>query len=221
MSDNATSIRRRLDGWREQKADRLNPIRFHLIEVLERRVADQVGEARRVLEARLATLVESYAQALQKSSRLLDAGSLAITPRPSTRSALGQLVDDLATHHAARSPTRPTHSSAGAPARIHALQTLDEFRDVWSHLHEQSHLRQALARSPGDVGPLNSASLVHRSLTLMHQLSPSYLQHFLAYLDALAWMEKLQDRSAVGAGQNPRISSPGKRSRSKPARPNL
>jgi hypothetical protein len=42
---------------------------------------------------------------------------------------------------------------------------------------------------PKNAGPLNSSSLVHRSLSLMREVSPEYLQHFLGYLDSLAWLE--------------------------------
>ena len=42
-----------LDAWREQGADRLDPVRFHFIEALERRAAGHSGEARRILDDRV------------------------------------------------------------------------------------------------------------------------------------------------------------------------
>jgi hypothetical protein len=55
---------------------------------------------------------------------------------------------------------------------------------------------------------LNSAVLVHRSLTLMSELSPGYLQHFLMYLDNLAWLEQLQPRTTTPARDVGRIPKP-------------
>ncbi|HDV6357027.1 TPA: DUF2894 domain-containing protein, partial [Burkholderia cenocepacia] len=60
--------------------------------------------------------------------------------------------------------------------------------------------------------PLNSNSLVHRSLATMRELSPDYLQQFLSYVDALAWLEDL-----VGGGAQPEKEAPRAKA-AKPAR---
>lgn len=215
MNENATSVRQLLEAWRKQNVDQLNPVRFHLIEVLERRAADQVGESRRALDARLATLTESYAQDLEESGSRADAHAGIEALCPSVRGALGRLVDDVAVCKAALGPQRLANNTATARPTSLSLPMLDEVRGTWSRLREQSHVRQALASSPSNVGPLNSASLVHRSLTLMQQLSPGYLQHFLAYVDALAWMEQWQELRSLEAAQNARAASAGKRGRGK------
>ena len=67
-----------------------------------------------------------------------------------------------------------------------------------------------------DAGPLNSGSLVHRSLTLMRELSPGYLQQFLSYVDTLSWMEQLSDGGALTAQNEHRAVSARKRARAKP-----
>ena len=77
------------------------------------------------------------------------------------------------------------------------LEALAYFRDTWSRLSSERQLRQSLAQVPGNAGPLNSSSLVHRSLSLMRELSPGYLQQFLSYVDALSWMEQLNGGSAL------------------------
>ncbi|ERI30971.1 PF11445 domain protein [Burkholderia cenocepacia BC7] len=53
MTDDATQVRATLDAWREQGADRLDPVRFHRIDALERRAAVLDGAARALLDARL------------------------------------------------------------------------------------------------------------------------------------------------------------------------
>ena len=53
-----------------------------------------------------------------------------------------------------------------------------------------------MSRTPDNAGPLNSHALVLRSLALMRELSPDYLQRFLAQLDTWMWLEDLGQRPA-------------------------
>lgn len=74
---------------------------------------------------------------------------------------------------------------------------LDYFRELWAGVNARRQLRQSQEQVPDNAGPLNSSHLVHRSLSLMRGLSPGYLRHFLAHLEALSWMEQM------GAGPEP------------------
>jgi Protein of unknown function (DUF2894) len=96
------------------------------------------------------------------------------------------------------------------------LEALGEFRKIWSELRTDSQVRQSLEQVPTDAGPLNSGSLVHRSLTLMRELSPGYLQQFLSYVDTLSWMEQMNDGGALMTKEGPRTGSARKRARAKP-----
>jgi hypothetical protein len=88
------------------------------------------------------------------------------------------------------------------------LPVLDDFREMWSKISTERQLRQSLAQVPGNAGPLNSSSLVHRSLSLMHELSPGYLRQFLSYVDALSWMEQMA--GSIPAGKHaPRAGKGG------------
>ncbi|GHA75294.1 hypothetical protein GCM10007067_10510 [Lysobacter bugurensis] len=80
----------------------------------------------------------------------------------------------------------------------------------------ESQLREALEEAPENAGPLNSASLVHRALTLMREVSPEYLAPFMAYVDALAWLEGMDMHSASAATASPAGAGSNKRSRAKP-----
>lgn len=53
MDSAGTHARAMLDAWRARGADRLDPVRFHVIAALDRRAAGHSGEARRILDARL------------------------------------------------------------------------------------------------------------------------------------------------------------------------
>lgn len=61
MTGDAMRTRALLDAWREQRADRIDPVRFHRLDALERRAAALDGSARTLLDAQLAALVDDYA----------------------------------------------------------------------------------------------------------------------------------------------------------------
>jgi len=204
MSDVETPVRATLDAWREQNADRLNPIRFHFIVALDRRAASHDGEARRILDNRLSKLLDAYAANLEAVASKVDAADSATTPGAPARGALGGLLDHIANFEGSR------------PATFPALEALDEFRKIWSELRTDSQVRQSLEQVPTNAGPLNSGSLVHRSLTLMRELSPGYLQQFLSYVDTLSWIEQMNDGGALVAPNGPRAMGAKKRARGKP-----
>jgi Protein of unknown function (DUF2894) len=206
MSDMGKRARATLDAWREQHADRLNPIRFHFIEALERRAAVHDGEARRILDDRLSELLEAYAGDLDIAASSVDVAYSATTSDAPARGALGGLIDHIANVEVPQSSTFPE------------LEALDEFRKLWSSLRTDSQVRQSLEQVPTDAGPLNSGSLVHRSITLMRELSPGYLQQFLSYVDTLSWIDQMKDGGALAAKDGTRAVNTRKRVRAKTAR---
>ncbi|WP_458068998.1 DUF2894 domain-containing protein [Rhodanobacter sp. BL-MT-08] len=215
MSDSGARIRKLLDAWRQQNADRLSPWRFHFIEVLERRAAGHDGATRQLLDERLSKLVEAYAADLDNAaSRAGDANGVSASSAPA-RGALGTLLDDIANRAATRVDDLATTDATPGTAALPTLEALDEFRSIWSEVRIESQIRQSLEQVPADAGPLNSGSLVHRSLTLMHELSPGYLQHFLSYIDTLSWMEQMSDGSPKDGA---RTADTTKRTRAKTPR---
>ena len=219
MSDSGTRARAILDAWREQSADRLNPLRLHFIEALERRATGHVGEARRLLDERLSTLIKAHADDLEIAASNVDAAVNAATPSAPARGALAGLIDHIANTTVARGDDLVARDAAPQPAALQSLAALDEFRKIWSEVRTDSQVRQSLEQVPANAGPLNSGSLVHRSLTLMRELSPGYLQQFLAYVDTLSWMEQMRDGGALAAKEEPRSVSARKRVRGKPRMP--
>nr|WP_249177805.1 DUF2894 domain-containing protein [Burkholderia multivorans] len=172
-----------LDAWREQGAAQLDPVRFHRLDALERRAAALDGDARRLLDARLAALADEYAQLVARTPA--PAGPDAPQAHASSRGALAGLVERLA-------------RDAQADRRGIDPELVDYFRATWAKVRTEQQYRQSLDQVPRNAGPLNSNSLVHRSLSTMRELSPAYLQQFLSYVDALACFEDF-----VGAGAQP------------------
>jgi hypothetical protein len=199
-----------LDAWREQGADRLDPVRFRFIEAMVRRAADHEGEARRVIDERLSGLLEAYSGDLERDV-VSRADASPDTVCEKARGPLAGLVAHIASHAASdgEGSTLPRLSSNPE------LKALDYFRQTWSKVSTERQLRQSLEQVPGNAGPLNSSSLVHRSLSLMRELSPGYLQQFLSYVDALSWMEQIAGGVAAPAKEVPRAASAKKGTRSK------
>lgn len=168
-------------------------IRAQLIAAMERRTAGLDGEARRALDTRLA------------KQRALDVDAPGGTPdahaTPPQPSPLQELVD-----HLARGAS-PEH------AAYPDVPALADFRQLWSTLRADSQLKQSVAHTPTDAGPLNSTALASRAIALMRELSPAYLRSFLAYVDDLAWLEPLGSAGSVTASGAPARK---KRARRKP-----
>jgi hypothetical protein len=168
-------------------------IRQRTLAAMERRAAGYDGETRRVLEEKIERL---------RGTAGVDPTAARATTAPAARGPLGGLVDSLA-------------AGAGSTA-FPELPMLEDFRRLWSRVRTESQLRQSMAPVPEHAGPLNSAALVHRSIALMRDLSPGYLQHFLAYVDDLSWMERIADPGASGPGGPQQPATIGKRTRKKP-----
>ncbi len=95
------------------------------------------------------------------------------------------------------------------------LDVLEYFRETWSKLSTDGNLRQSLAQVPENAGPLNSSHLVHRALSLMHDVSPDYLRHFLRHADALSWLEDMETTGVLGNKPAARAATVAKPSRAK------
>ena len=185
-----------LDAWRERGDHHHDPVRFRFIEALARRAAMHRGDARRILDDKLTRLLAAYGEDLD--TRVSCADATANPPTPPDRSALAELVDHIGRH-----------------ASTHDVETLSYFRSTWSRLSAERRLTQSLAKLPENAGPLNSHQLVHRSLTLMRELSPEYLHRFMAYVDTLLWIDQANAGSATPGADSPRAESPRKTARAK------
>ena len=193
MDGNHAGAGDRLAHWRGQQLDRQDPVQFAFLEALQQRTLAASGSLRQVLDARLEALLEGYA------ARLAD------VPAGVAGAAHAGRQDTLALLGRPRDTSNPHYP---------ALPALARFRSDWAALRTEGQVRQTLAQTPSDGGPLNSSVLVHRAIGWMGEVSPGYLQHFLAYVDNLAWLEQMQQRGTLPS----RDSAPG-RAPAKPRRP--
>ncbi|WP_231755271.1 DUF2894 domain-containing protein [Bordetella sp. N] len=198
-----------LAAWREQGWARLDIVAFVFMEGLARRAVAQEGEARQRLDARLAQLMKDYAARIESAGALAPApeiveqagpeasgipnspntagtpGTVRVTRAPRPVTALTELSKEL-TDHAAKNK-----SALPWTAHYPELPLLDEFQQLWSRVSASLRVQESQFEVPDNAGPLNSSHLVHRSLALMRELAPGYLQHFLAYVDVMSWLEPM------------------------------
>ncbi|MFC5429920.1 DUF2894 domain-containing protein [Paraburkholderia denitrificans] len=200
MNNDARDANEAMPTDAQRGADRLDPVRARFIEALERRAASQSGKARELLNATLSELIA------QSSASFGNAESAVSAVTPIDRAPATGPLRELA-----NLMTEP----ANGRARPSAPEMLDYFRRTWATVRTESQLRQSLVQVPQNAGPLNSSSLVHRALSLMRELSPGYLQHFLSYVDALSWMEQPGIADAAASKEPTRTASGRKSTRSK------
>lgn len=208
MADDAPSREHdALAALRERGADRRDPVRFRLAQGLARRAAVHAGAARRAIEEKLTALLARFDAGDDAPSR----DALPVPVRE--RGALAALVDHAARQKdaaatavaASRGAPAPAHAHSGAtPVAAHAGAAADAgtvhfFKRTWSRLSADQRLAQSRASLPENAGPLNSQHLVHRSLLLMRELSPDYLERFVGYIDALQWLEQSNEAAAQEA----------------------
>ena len=180
------------------------PVRQLLAEALARRAGDRGDAVRRLLDARLATLRDDNGDG--QSRRVV------AVPAPPASGVLRELLDHIAEQAAVRDSEQ---LAAGDPPRppYPEVAQLEDARRRWSRIRAESQLRESLEAAPTDAGPLNSGRLVHRSITLMREQSSGYLQSFLSYLDALAWLEQMSDGGLLATEEAPRAAAETKRPR--------
>lgn len=198
-------------------ADRLQPLPFKALQLLAERVASAPAHRAQRLQARLdqglrtlhTALHEREAEARQR----IDA--LALQAPEAAREMARRLAaqDWVALRHPTGRPPAPpqpgalaeltaylNQASAHLPTegevRLHGglpeLKSAARFRPGWTRLRAEQRVRQALSQAPDQAGPFNSQMLLLRSLELLRKLSPAYLEHLVAQVDSLLWLEQAQ-----------------------------
>lgn len=185
----------------ERGAAHFDPVRFHFIEALSRRAARYQGEVRNVLDDRLAEALQDFSERFERAQGEAESAN---DPLPqdgqesqSPLAALAAYIAQVSATDAGAAiepddelaGTAPTDSPAIAAEE---LKSIRYFRDTWSRLSVDQQLAQALAQAPENAGPLNSHLLMLRALQRMRDISPEYLNRFMAYADALLWLEQAE-----------------------------
>jgi hypothetical protein len=179
------------DGAKEAEAAALaeeaaqrDPVGWHYIQVLAERTRTQTGPAQALLQAMLSTAVAKL------QVRLAAPQNQNTLPASSTASPLSALLQDM-TAPSAEHPLSPSGQGRMDNPRV------AQFRQQLGKISVQKQVTQAIAQAPQNAGPINSHMLVLRSLGLMRDLSPDYLNRFMGYVDTLLFLDAPQTVKAT------------------------
>ncbi|PIT81761.1 DUF2894 domain-containing protein [Limnohabitans sp. 15K] len=165
-----------LDAMRAAGAARVDAVGWHYIETLANRTQAQSGPARLLLHAKLQEALQRF------NARMTTAAQTHAASEP-LPSPLATLLQDMGPK------TAPPGSgkTAGWPSENPRIQA---FKKQLSQISVQKQVTQAIAQAPQNAGPINSHMLVLRSLGLMRDISPDYLNRFMAHVDTLLCLEE-------------------------------
>ena len=226
-----------LEALRGDGADRFDPVRWRFIEALARRSQQHQGEARRIINGKLAETLTNYRQRFEQAqneardtvARISEqfpeaGGELQRLFAEADFGALNRFVAglekrhsplaELTRHLAQLSPQEGDGGATQAPGARGELKAIRNFRKTWSKLAVDKQLAQAIEQAPDNAGPLNSHMLVLRSLALMRDISPDYLSRFMSYVDTLLWLDQAEIKDKPAAKKALAAKSPTSAGRS-------
>ena len=169
-----------INALRSSGAAERDPVRFAYLDALARRAAVQPEAIRRLVEAKLSAATSELAA--HPATPATD------TSVESTASPLTELLAYIV-QNTNEPPEAIPSATASTRRKAPALKSVAWFHDTWSRLSTEQQLTQTLAQAPENAGPMNSQHLVLRSLEVMREIAPDYLQGFMSYIDTLIWLE--------------------------------
>jgi hypothetical protein len=208
-------------------AARFDPVRLHYLQVLADRTNAHQGPVKALLDAKLAQALTAFGERFEQAQSaardkldrsvpqhlplaaelqgLLQAGDLrgvrqglASLVQRAPQASLGELTRSMVQQ--AQLAPQPVETGFDAPAGLRPeLKTTRYFRNTWSKLSVDKRVAQALAQAPKNAGPINSHMLVLRSLALMRDISPDYLNRFTSYVDTLLCLDQYDEEKQATA----------------------
>ena len=192
-----------VNALRQDGAHRFDPVRFHYIEALAHRASAHQGRVRDILDQKLAdaalALRKRFDQAQSEAHNESKRSAVATSDLPPHRDTLGDLVRQLEQ----QAPEAVDGGAGPQLARPAELKSVRYFRNTWSRLSAERKVAHALDQAPKNAGPINSHVVALRSLALMRDTSPDYLNRFMSYVDTLLCLDQ-GNRGTPPAAKAPR-----------------
>lgn len=214
----SADLQQQLDAWRRAGAHRFDPVRFRYMEVLARRAQEQGEKVQGILEGRLARALADWSARYENAQAMASTDAAAAAPDAVAPGPLALLLRDLAQHaHGQSDANADAERTLTDSVRVRPeLKSVRDFRDSWSRLSADQQVRQSMGQAPKNAGPLNSHMLALRSLGLMREISPDYLNRFVSYADTLLCLE-LRESEPVASSTGADSKRPkARRSRARP-----
>lgn len=233
--DSSLELNALIASLRTAGADQFDPVRLHYMEVLAKRAIAHQGSVKRMLDVKLAQALASFKERFEQAQcdaretiartapqyphaaddlqRFFVAGDFKGLRRFITtletseqRASLGALVRQLEQHSPENMDARLKGNAGSRPE----LKTIRNFRNTWSKLSVDKQVTQALEQAPKNAGPINSHMLVLRSLALMREISPDYLNRFMSYADTLLCLDQ-GEKEKLGNAKKPPVVKAAKK----------
>ncbi|MGF2688519.1 DUF2894 domain-containing protein [Marinobacter sp. DUT-3] len=197
----ATTMEQQLADLRGSGADRLDPIRFRYLEVLEQKLRAKGLQGTRHWQ-RLAQAVAEYQAGAGPQAGAEQPEQPAETGQPSPLQVLLEALNQSPETHVQAPPSpleklifgeedgRPTQP-AGTDSSPRPLKAMARVQADQGTQALQDRIRQAIEQTPENAGPMNAHRLVSRAIATMEKLSPEYLNRFVNYADTLLALERL------------------------------
>ena len=191
-----------LTALRAAGAARLDAVGWHYIETRAERTHTQSGAARQLLQVKLQAALTEFEARMRSAATPSTTPAQAVQPSP-----MGALLQHMTSHQTPQSPGQELGQSVGWRAERPRIQ---QFRQQLSKISVHKQVKQAIALAPANAGPINSHMLVLRSLGLMRDLSPDYLNRFMTHLDTLLCL----DEADKGKWAAPKKAAPATKNKS-------
>ena len=190
-----------LHTLREAGAAQHEPVLFQYIEALASRMQAAPEAVRRLLHDRLRDSLADCARRVgDRSQGALRGDDTAVADVPSDGQGLAPEAPLAVLNRYIRDVTEIAGEDAeAAPLAATGelwpeLKNAQRFKEAWSRISADDAVELAIDRGPEGAGPLNGHKLMLRSLTLMRELSPDYLRHFLSHAESLLWLDRAYGR---------------------------
>lgn len=195
-----------LASLREAGAHHLDPVHFHYLEVLAQRLTSQPEAVQQRLAQTLKVALDQYAQRAAQAPSGQGALPEAHATTPPWASGHAAPLTRLNRYIQERTQAAASQADTGEGGSPSDMNSVRRFSEVWSKIAAEQQVVQAVDRGPENAGPLNSHRLMLRSLTLMRSLSPDYLGRFLAQMEALLWLDQVNQQTTLKDGKPKRPS---------------
>ena len=219
---------RQIAALRLAGVGRFDPVGLHYLQVLADRASAQPGPVKRLLDDKLARALAAlrtrfaaaqdeaqeaiarvaphHPQAVDDLQRRFASGDfrgvhrrIATLKADAPVASLGELLRYMAQQAPAQTGAGLEDGFNAATGSRPELKAMRYFRNTWSKLSVHKQVTHALDQAPKNAGPINSHMLVLRSLALMRDISPDYLNRFTSYIDTLLCLDQCDKAKQASA----------------------
>jgi hypothetical protein len=201
-------LRSRIETLRARGVDRFDAVGWRVLDAMLRRLDDFEGAARTALQRKIARRLTALRERFERAdgeargalerAAVRSSGAGAAQARPEAR-PLAELLAHVACQSGAVETSAGLAQGGGVTQPGAELKSLRYFRSTWSRISLEQQLSRALAQAPDNAGPLNSHFLVLQALIRMRDVAPAYLEGFIAYAEALRWLEQADAERAAAS----------------------